>query len=172
MGVIQILPKLGENPQFEIDDGTGLRAVKANFESETKFTWAVFDGYDRIRILIYSAGVSTIVRLLDEHGSHDFECVFGCESTLRTLRDILAFQQVAISDTRAAIKNLSDDRHAFIIGRVRDSQAQFRVLRKQIAHAKLYLLEEVETSRRHVLLGSANLYRCRTRKKRRQPDPT
>ncbi len=153
----QTLHKLGENPQFEMDDGTGLRVAKASFESESKFSWSMFDGYDRIRILTYSAGVSAIVRLLDKHAFNDFECVFGCEGTLRTLRDILAFQQVAISDARAAIKNLSDDRHAFILERIREGQARFRVLRKQIAHAKLYLLEDSETGKKRVLLGSANL---------------
>ena len=65
----------------------------------------MFDGYDRIRILTYSAGVGAIVRLLDKHGFSDFECVFGCESTLRALKDIMAFQQVAIGDTRSAIQN-------------------------------------------------------------------
>ncbi len=153
----QSLHEIEENPQFEMDDGTGLRVAKASFESESKFSWSMFDGYDRIRILTYSAGVSAIVRLLDKHAFKDFECVFGCESTLRTLRDIMAFQQVAISDARAAIKNLSDDRHAFILERIRQGQARFRVLRKQIAHAKLYLLEDSETSKKLVLLGSANL---------------
>ena len=56
--------KFGETFGFDIDDGTGLLA-QARFESETKFSWSLFDGYDRIRILTYSAGVSAIVRLLD-----------------------------------------------------------------------------------------------------------
>ena len=126
-------PRPGETLGFDIDDGTGLRVARARFESESKFAWSLFDGFDRIRILTYSAGVSAIVRLLDRHGFSDFECVFGCENTLRTLRDIMAFQQVAIGDTRAAIKNLSHERHAFILSLVRDGQARFRVLRKQIA---------------------------------------
>ena len=150
-------PRPGETLGFDIDDGTGLRVASARFESESKFSWALFDGYDRIRILTYSAGVSAIVRLLDRHGFSDFECVFGCESTLRTLKDIMAFQQVAIGDTRAAIKNLPDKRHAFILGRVRERQARFRVLRKQIAHAKLYLLEDTKLGRRRAIIGSANL---------------
>ena len=150
-------PKLGETLGFDIDDGIGLRVARARFESESKFSWSLFDGYDRIRILTYSAGVSAIVRLLDRHGFSDFECVFGCESTLRTLKDIMAFQQVAIGDTRAAIRNLPDQRHAFILGRVREGQARFRVLRKQIAHAKLYLLEDAESGRRRAIIGSANL---------------
>ena len=150
-------PRPGETLGFDIDDGTGLRVARARFESESKFAWSLFDGFDRIRILTYSAGVSAIVRLLDRHGFSDFECVFGCENTLRTLRDIMAFQQVAIGDTRAAIKNLSHERHAFILSRVRDGQARFRVLRKQIAHAKLYLLENTESGRKRALIGSANL---------------
>ena len=135
--------------------GCGWRASR--FESEAKFSWSLFDGYDRIRILTYSAGVSAIVRLLERHRFSDFECVFGCESTLRTLKDIMAFQRVAIGDTRAAIKNLPDERHAFILNRVREGQARFRVLRKQIAHAKLYLLENTATGSTRALVGSANL---------------
>ncbi len=150
-------PRLGEKLGFDIDYGTGLRVARARFESESKFSWSLFDGYDRIRILTYSAGVSAIVRLLDRHGFSNFECVFGCESTLSTLKDIIAFQQVAIGDTRAAIKKLSDERHAFILSRVREGQARFRVLRKQIAHAKLYLLEDTESGRTRILIGSANL---------------
>ena len=146
-----------ENRGFDFDDGGGLRVAQVRFESESKFSWSLFDGYDRIRILTYSAGVGAIVRLLERHSFSDFECVFGCESTLHSLKDVMAFQQVAIGDTRAAIKNLSDERHAFILSRVREGQARFRVLRKQIAHAKLYLLENTETGSTRVLVGSANL---------------
>ncbi|MCY4114504.1 MAG: phospholipase D family protein [Chloroflexi bacterium] len=142
---------------FDLDDGTGLRVARARFQSETKFSWSIFDGYDRIRILTYSAGTSAIVRLLDEHSFSDFECVFGCENILHTLRDVLAFQQVAIGDARAAIRNLPSERHASILRRVRKGQARFRVLRKQIAHAKLYLLDNTESGSTRVLIGSANL---------------
>ena len=151
------MPELLNSPQLDLDDGTGLRVARVRFESESKFSWSLFDGYDRIRILTYSAGVSAIVRLLERHGFSDFECVLGCEGTLQTLRDLMAFQQVAISDTRAAIKNLPDERHAFILSRVREGQARFRVLRKQIAHAKLYLLENSKSGSTRALIGSANL---------------
>ena len=72
-------PTPGQTLGFDMDDGTGLRVARARFQSESKFSWSLFDGYDRIRILTYSAGVSAIVRLLDKHGFSDFECVFGCE---------------------------------------------------------------------------------------------
>ena len=76
-------PEQLENRGFAFDDGSGLRVARVSFESEAKFDWSLFDGYDRIRILTYSAGVSAIVRLLEKHRFSDFECVFGCESTLR-----------------------------------------------------------------------------------------
>ena len=142
---------------LNLDDGGGLRVVDAKFVSDAKFSWPLFDGYDKIRILTYSAGISAIVRLLDEHDFTDFECVFGCESTLHTFKDIMAFQQVAISDTLTAIKGLKDERHAFILSRVREGQARFRVLRKAIAHSKLYLLENATNGNTRAIIGSANL---------------
>ena len=142
---------------LDLDDGGGLRVVDAKFVSEEKFSWNLFDGYDKIRILTYSAGISAIVRLLNKHNFIDFECVFGCENTLRTFKDIMAFQQVAISDTRAAIKGLKDKRHAFILNRVREGQARFRVLRTAIAHSKLYLLENATDGNKRAIIGSANL---------------
>ena len=99
--------------------------ASARFESEAKFSWALFDGYNRIRILTYSAGVGAIVRLLDRHGFREFECVFSSEGTLRTLKDIMAFQQVATSATRAAITRLPDERHIPILSRVREGQVRF-----------------------------------------------
>ena len=153
------VPKLefGNNAEFDLDDKTGLRVVDASFQRETKFAWSLFDGYDSIRILTYSAGIGAIVRLLDKHEFETFECVFGCETTLNSLKDILAFQKVAVGDTRAAIKNLADPRHAFILERVRSGQAAFRVLRKRIAHSKLYLLENRESGDTRAIVGSANL---------------
>ena len=64
----------------------------------------LFSSYDTIRILTYSAGISAIVRLLEKHDFKKFECVFGSEKTLHNIKDIIAFQQVAVSDSRAAIQ--------------------------------------------------------------------
>ena len=44
-------PKPGETLGFDIDDGTGLRVARVRFESEFRFSWSLFDGFDRIRIL-------------------------------------------------------------------------------------------------------------------------
>ena len=141
----------------DLDDGSGLRVVNSRFESESKFTWELFRGFDRVRILTYSAGIGAIVRLLEEYGFDDFECVFGYEGTLRTLKDILAFQQVVIGDTRAALKDLPDERFAYVFGQIRAGQARFWVAKEAIAHAKIYLLGDSESGRTRVLIGSANL---------------
>ena len=143
-------------PSFALDDGTGLRVVHAAFVKEQKFDWDLFQGYDRLRVLTYSASVNAIVRMLDQYSFSSFECVFGCESTLREIKTILAFQQVVVGDTRAAIMGLKDERHLRILERIHAEQAHFRVLRKSIAHAKLYLLSG-PGDRNRVIIGSANL---------------
>ena len=143
-------------PNFALDDGTGLRVVRARFLDEQKFEWDLFEGYEKLRVLTYSASVNAIVRMLDNYSFDSFECVFGCENTLRDIKTILAFQQVVVGDTRAAIMGLSDDRHKQILGSVHSGRAHFRVLRKSIAHAKLYLLSG-PGDRNRVVIGSANL---------------
>ena len=143
-------------PSFALDDGTGLRVVHVTFMKEQKFDWDLFRGYDRLRVLTYSASVNAIVRMLDQQSFSHFECVFGCEHTLRDIKTILAFQQVVVGDTRAAIMGLEDERHRRILEKVHSGQAYFRVLRKSIAHAKLYLLSG-PGDRNRVVIGSANL---------------
>ena len=145
-----------KQPAFTLDDGTGLRVVHATFVNEQKFDWGLFEGYDSLRVLTYSASTGAIVRMLDNYSFETFECVFGYEGTLREIKSILAFQKVVVGDTRAAIMGLKDERHIRILERVRAGQASFWVLRKSIAHAKLYLLSRSDGHRR-VLIGSANL---------------
>ena len=142
--------------QLAIDDGSGLRVVSAQFRDERKFEWDLFEGYDNLRVLTYSASVNAIIRMLDNYSFDTFECVFGCEGTLREIKSILAFQKVVVGDTRAAIMGLKDDRHVRILGKVHEGRAHFRVLRRSIAHAKLYLLSNSD-GRKRVIVGSANL---------------
>lgn len=141
---------------LRLDDGTGLRVVSARFLDEQKFDWDLFDGYDNLRVLTYSASINAIVRMLDQFSFTTFECVFGYEGALRDIKDILAFQKVVVGDTRAAIMGLKDERHLHVLEKVHSGQAHFRVLRKHIAHAKLYLLSNSEGHTR-VIIGSANL---------------
>ena len=78
---------------FGIDDRSGLRVVSAKFNSEKKFDWDVFDGFDTLRVLTYSVSVDAIVRMLDKYAFKTFECVFGYEGIIRDMKDILAFQK-------------------------------------------------------------------------------
>ena len=139
-----------------LDDGAGLRVVSAKFLDEEKFNWDLFDGYESLRVLTYSASISAIVRMLDKCSFTKFECVFGYEGVLRDIQDILAFQKVVIGDTRVAIMGLKDERHIHVLENVHAGKARFRVLRKHIAHAKLYLLSNLDGHTR-VIIGSANL---------------
>ena len=141
---------------LDLDDGAGLRVVNARFLNEEKFNWDLFDGYDSLRVLTYSASVPAIVRMLDKFSFTDFECVFGYEGILHDIRDILAFQKVVVGNTRAAIMGLKDERHIYVLQKVHAGQARFRVLRRHIAHAKLYLLSNSDRHTR-VIIGSANL---------------
>ena len=150
------VPRFGEKLGFDMDDGTGLRVVNARVLDEKQFDWNLFAGYDQLRVLTYSASVKAIVRMLDQFAFNSFECVFGYEGTLREIKSILAFQKVVVGDTRSAIMGLKDERHVHILEKVHAGQARFRVLRKAIAHAKLYLLSS-EDGRNRVIVGSANL---------------
>ena len=143
-------------PSFALDDGSGLRVVYASFTKEEKFEWDLFRGYEKLRVLTYSASVNAIIRMLDQYSFDSFECVFGCETTLREIKTILAFQQVVVGDTRAAIMGLDDQRHLRILEQVHAGKAHFRVLQKSVAHAKLYLLSG-PGDRNRVIIGSANL---------------
>ena len=150
----------GEAPKIQkgldLDDGSGLRVVNARFLDEQKFDWDLFDGFDTLRVLTYSASVNAIIRMLDKYSFKNFECIFGYEGVLRDIKDILSLQKYVVGETRAAIMGLKDDRHLRILERVRAGQAHFYVVRKHVAHAKLYLLSSSD-GRTRVILGSANL---------------
>ena len=137
-------------------DDEGLRVVHATALDEHQFSWELFEGYDSLRVLTYSASTAAIVRMLDSFSFTSFECVFGSEVTLKDIKNILAFQKIVVGDTRAAIMGLKDERHLHILQRVHAGQARFRVLRKSVAHAKLYLLSNAD-GRNRVVVGSANL---------------
>ena len=122
-----------------LDDLGGLRVVDAKFLNEHQFSWDLFSGFDSLKVLTYSASVNAIVRMLDKYSYNKFECVFGYEGVLRDIKDVLSFQKVVIGSTRAAIMGLKDERHIHILEKVNSGEARFYVLRKYIAHAKLYL---------------------------------
>jgi len=104
-----------------------------------KFNWDLFLVYDSLRVLTYSASISAIVRMLDKYSFTKFDCVFRIERILRDIKDLLVFQKVVVGDTRAAIMGLKDEQ-------------RIHVLRKHIAHEKLFLLSNPD-GRRRVIIG-------------------
>ncbi len=138
-----------------LDDGSGLRVVRARFMDEEKFDWTLFEGFERLRVLTFSASSAAVVKMLDDFSFESFECVFGSEAVLGNFLEVIAFQSVVTGQTRAAIMGLKDERHRRILERIATGQARFWVLRQFVAHAKLYLLSSARSTR--VIVGSANL---------------
>ncbi len=135
----------------------GLRVVTAEFKGVEPFSWGLFGGFDRMRVLTFSASAPMIVRMLDRHSFDFFECVFGYEGGLRRVADIVAFQQFLVNQVRDCALQLEDERQRVIFERIQAGKARFYVVKDNIAHAKLYLLEAGSGERRRVIVGSANL---------------
>ncbi|MCH8206052.1 MAG: phospholipase D family protein [Chloroflexi bacterium] len=135
----------------------GLQVVSAEFCSVEPFSWNIFDGFDSMRVLTYSVSTPMIVRMLDRYSFQRFECVFGFEAALGRFADVIAFQQFLINQLRECALKLEDERQRTILEKIHAGKAQFYVVKDNIAHAKLYLLEAGDPKRRRVIVGSANL---------------
>ncbi len=110
-----------------------------------------------MRALTYSVSTPMILRMLERHGFQRFECVFGYEAGLGRFADVIAFQQFLVTQLREAALKLRDERQRAILEKVHAGEAEFYVVRENVAHPKLYLLEGGEPPRRRVIAGSANL---------------
>ena len=145
---------------FEDPDSTarkGLQVVSARFRRAEPFSWSLFDGFDTMRALTYSVSTPMILRMLEGHGFRHFECVFGYEAGLGRFADVIAFQQFLVIQLREAALKLKDDRQRRILEKIHDGEAEFYVVKENVAHSKLYLLEGGESPRRRAIVGSANL---------------
>ncbi len=135
----------------------GLKVVTAQFKGVEAFSWNVFEGFDRMRALTYSVSTQMIVKMLDKYSFERFECVFGYEGGLGRFAHIVAFQQFLINQVRDIALQLEEERQRVIFERIQAGQARFYVVKDNIAHAKLYLLQADNPERRRVIVGSANL---------------
>lgn len=135
----------------------GLKVVSARFKSAEPFSFDLFDGFDRMRVLTYSVSTAMIVRMLDKHSFEQFECVFGYEGGLGRFADVVAFQQFLINQVRDSAIQLQEERQRVIFERIQAGGARFYVVKDNIAHSKLYLLDADKPERRRVIVGSANL---------------
>ncbi|MBI4296483.1 MAG: phospholipase D family protein [Chloroflexi bacterium] len=143
-----------ENQQISLQfSSEGLKVVYAHYDRSEPFSFRVFDGFDSLRVLTYSASIPMTVKML--HMFATFECVFGYEGVMHDFGTILAFQKDLSERLLVAVKGLDDKRQQFILEKVTHGQARFFVVKDAIAHSKIYLLESAE--KRRVIVGSANL---------------
>ena len=145
---------------FEDPDSTsrkGLQVVTASFQGVEPFTWSLFDGFETMQALTYSVSTPMIFRMLERHGFRRFECVFGYEPGLGRFAEVIAHQQFLVTQLRDAVLKLRDERQRVILEKIHAGEAEFYVVRENVAHSKLYLLEGGEAPRRRVIAGSANL---------------
>ena len=101
-----------------------------------------------MQALTYSASTPMIFRMLERHGFRRFECVFGYEPGLGRFAEVIAYQQVLVTQLREAVLKLKDERQRAILEKIHAGEAEFYVVRENVAHSKLYLLEGGEAPRR------------------------
>lgn len=148
--------------RLEFGDGhsaaeQGLKVVTAQFKGVEPFSWNIFDGFDRIRVLTYSASAQTIVRMLERYPFVFFECIVGYEEALRQIPDLVKSHQLLNNPVRDYTLQLENEWQRVIFERLQDGTARFSVVKDTVAHAKLYLLETNGGERRRAIVGSANL---------------
>lgn len=131
----------------------GLKVVYARYDRSEPFSFRIFEGFDSLRVLTYSASIPMTVRMLNMFET--FECIFGYEGVIQDFGTILAFQKDLSERLIVAVKGLDDKRQQFILEKVTRGQARFLVVKDAVAHSKIYLLEGKDKKR--AIIGSANL---------------
>ena len=132
----------------------GLKVVTAQFQKVEPFSWNVFDGFDRMRVLTYSASAQTIVRMLKRYPLGYFECIFGYEEGL--VADVVKPHQILNNPAGDYPIQWDNEGQRVIFEGMQADRARFYVVKDNVAHAKLYLLETNGGGRRKVIVGSAN----------------
>ena len=136
---------LFENGSSKID------VVKLHFGGAESYEWKeLFSGFDEIRAITFSSGLSFIDQLLQlfEYA----EIIFGCEDVMSySLQEIMAFQNGVLERIR---KN-STIKERFL-DRLNQGKLRFFVAKSQLSHEKIYLLS-AKDGRKRVVTGSANM---------------
>ena len=129
-----------------------LDMVKLDYVGSESMTWQeLFSGFDRIKAITFSSGISFVYRLLDLF--KDAEIIFGCEEVMSyTLQEIMAYQTKLLE----RIRETESTSKSKMISRIENGDVRLFVARKRLSHEKLYLLE-ADDGRRRVILGSANM---------------
>ncbi len=140
--------------RFEVEE-EGPKVVTARFQRVEPFSWNVFDGFNRMRVLTYSVSAQTIVRMLEGYPFAYFECIFGYEEGL--VADVVKPHQILNNPAGDYAIQWENKRQRVIFEAMQANRACFYVVKENVAHAKIYLLETNGGERRKVIVGSANL---------------
>ena len=140
---------------LDIDDGTGVRVACSSFLGDLKFSWGLFRGFRSCRVLTYSIDLMTVRRLVAELGVDDLECVIGTVATLNRVEKVLAVQQAAMQQAVVLVDDLSKT-ECDVVEALSSGRLAFWVVRDQVSHSKLYLLEGGTNPKRRIIMGSAN----------------
>ena|SRR5258708_40154347 len=97
--------------------------MQSLFPRHEPFSDAIFESFSSLRVLIYSASISMLVKML--HRFDTVECVFGCEKILFDFSDILAAQKVICDNQLTVIRGLEDTRKQFLLEKVRQGKVTF-----------------------------------------------
>ncbi len=93
------------------DAGVGLRrldVVKAEYVGSESVTWEeLFDGYDSLKAITFSSGVSFVCRLVERFDKA--EIIFGCEEVMQgTIQDVMAYQAMMIERLRSGTEKIKE----------------------------------------------------------------
>lgn len=148
-------PSLGGSWSLGLDDGTGVRVARSSFHGDLKFSWDLFRGFRSCRVLTYSIDSATVRRLVTDLGVTEVECVIGTVATIDRVEKVLAVQQAAMQHAAVLVEELSKT-DCDVVEALSSGRLAFWVLRDQVSHSKLYLLEGGTAPERRIIMGSAN----------------
>ena len=151
----EVQASAGEPWSLGLDDGTGVRVARSSFHGDLKFSWNLFRGFRSCRVLTYSIDLATVRRLVADLGVSEVECVIGTVATIDRVEKVLAVQQAAMQHASVLVEELSKT-HCDVVEALSSGRLAFWVLRDQVSHSKLYLLDGGTTPERRIIMGSAN----------------
>ncbi len=138
--------------QERFESSNKLDVVKMEYIGAESVEWTeLFDGFDRLYAITFSSGINFVYRLLDMFEYS--EVIFGCENVISyNMSEIIAYQNNLIEKMREKASKSKIN----LLDKIDSGNTKFYVVRKQISHEKIYLLE-ANDGRKRVIMGSANM---------------
>lgn len=140
-----------ENESANHDRAT-LSVVKAQFIGAENTTWEdLFDGFDELHAITYSAGLAFTVSLLEKFKYA--EIIYGCEEVMpNSLSAVMALET-------GLVESLTKSSSATEMSRkISEGSLSLYVSRNSVSHEKIFCLKSYD-GRYRVIVGSANMSR-------------